>query len=196
MITWTHSLVSYSGSLWLVAHICGYHHPSRLCLRWHSAARSRPRPSLCFHHRCFPLSLQWAVLGLPAHHTVSSALRNKYGFVKNPNPRVSPEASPADPMLWPLSWASVGGLALAPAPRPSSLWKENSPWSEPWALPSEQEAHVGMGRTSGGGTVKLRALGSLEMWVPNVGTLGEGNPAVCPGWRDCTALWVGACWLV
>lgn len=62
-----------------------------------------------------------------------------------------------------------------------------------WALTPEQEAD---GLDLGWSTFKGRVLGSLKMWVPNVGILGEGDQRLGQGWRDYTTPWARVCWLL
>lgn len=97
-----------------------------------SACDGSRLPGLCHDSHCaavagvFLLPPEWVVLGLAAHHTVSSVLCNKDNLKKkNPNLRFSPGASLQTPCCG-LSWACVGGLAPAPAPRPSHLERELS----------------------------------------------------------------------
>lgn len=72
---------------------------------------------------------------------------------------------------------------------PSFLWANLGFW----ALTPEQEAD---GSDLGWSIFKGRTLRSLEMWVPNVGILGEGDQRLGQGWRDYTTSRARVCWLL
>lgn len=112
-------------------------------------------------------------------------------------------------MLWSLCWdswssshpqsyPSLGRKLSCPGVSPGSGTHGQGPsflWANLgfWALTPEQEAD---GSDLGWSIFKGRTLQSLEMWVPNVGILGEGDQRLGQGWGDYTTSRARVCWLL
>lgn len=106
----------------------------------------------------------------------------------------------------------LGSLVQLPPPGLPLSGKETVlPWSESWVWHTWAEPQFSLGQPRvlgphpeqeadgldlGWSTFKGRVLGSLEMWVPNVGILGEGDQRLDQGWRNYTTPWARVCWLL